>query len=262
STDEFLCRSVICKVLSIDLVETGRDGDESIKITIELEHPSQVLEMRANPIDLALSICDKIIVEPDDLSGRTGVSNYPSPVRRISAEVHGRIEPCMAEYPTPFPIPDCRTAVAFRQFLDRRSVQLMHTAEQGQLQNAGVTDHLPYMPGNHFSVFLAVPRTGAEENCCDIVLFPVKPVQKIERRRRDAVGDHSTEVDHDLLSPVTEVSLHVISRLVLAKDDIEDACSSLPIVVGRQLSRHSAVSLIFVGEFGFEKFNICQVGNV
>src|SRR5699024_7718247 len=86
--------------------------------------------------------------------------------------------------------------------------------------------------------------------------------QKIERRRRDAVGDHSTEVDHDLLSPVPEVSLHVVIRLVLAKDDVEDACSSLPIVVGRQLGRHLAVSLIFVGEFGFEKINICQVGNV
>src|SRR5699024_1279209 len=84
STDEFLCRSVVCKVLSIDLVESGRDGDQSIKITIDLEHPSQVLEMRANPIDLALSIRDKIIVEPDDLSGCTGVSNYPCPVRRIS----------------------------------------------------------------------------------------------------------------------------------------------------------------------------------
>src|SRR5699024_9230996 len=34
-TDELLRRSVICKVLSIDLIETGRDGDESIKITIE-----------------------------------------------------------------------------------------------------------------------------------------------------------------------------------------------------------------------------------
>src|SRR5699024_11289798 len=44
-TDELLRRSVICKVLSIDLIETGRDGDESIKITIELEHPSQVLEI-------------------------------------------------------------------------------------------------------------------------------------------------------------------------------------------------------------------------
>src|SRR5699024_4292375 len=129
STDEFLCRSVICEVLSIDLIEPRRDGDESIKITIELEYPSQVLEMRANPIDLALSIRNKIIVEPDDLSGCTCVSNYPSPVRRISAEVHGRIEPCMAEYPTPFPIPDCRAAVTFGQFLDRRPIQLMHAAE-------------------------------------------------------------------------------------------------------------------------------------
>src|SRR5699024_9255325 len=149
---------------------------------IELEHPREVLEMRTDPIHDPFGISNKIVVEPDDLSGCGGVGHDASPIRRIAAEVGRRIELCVTEDPTPLPIPDRRITVAFRKFVDRRSIQLMHAPEQGQLKNAGISDYLSHMSGDHRSILSAVLLTRTIVERSNVVFFTVDAVYEIERR--------------------------------------------------------------------------------